>query len=58
MSATERPAKSEDCRGLEDKWFPTCVELWMFRFKADARRTSAVVTEWSQNWGHSAKLSC
>ena len=25
---------------------------------ADARRTSALVTEWSQNWGHSAKLSC
>jgi hypothetical protein len=22
------------------------------------RRTSALVTEWSQNWGHSAKLSC
>jgi hypothetical protein len=21
------------------------------------RRTSALVTEWSQNWGHSAKLS-
>jgi hypothetical protein len=21
-------------------------------------RTSALVTEWSQNWGHSAKLSC
>ncbi len=25
---------------------------------ADARRISALVTEWSQNWGHSAKLSC
>jgi hypothetical protein len=24
---------------------------------ADARRTSALVTEWSQNWGHCAKLS-
>jgi hypothetical protein len=27
-------------------------------FGADARRTSALVTERSQNWGHSAKLSC
>jgi len=43
---------------LEDKWFPTRVELSMFSFKGDAKRTSALVTEWSQNWGHSEKLIC
>ena len=32
--------------------------LTLSQFIADARRTSALVTEWSQNWGHSAKLSC
>jgi len=40
-----------DWRDLEDKWFPTCVELSMFSIKADARPTSALVTEWSQKVG-------
>jgi len=31
--------------------------LTLSQFIADAGRTSALVTEWSQNWGHSAKLS-
>src|SRR5260370_21507614 len=36
-----------------------CVEPLMFlASKPTLRRTSALVTEWSQNWGHAAKLSC
>jgi len=36
--------------------FETVSNL-IFGFQADARRTSALVTEWSQNWGRPAKLS-
>jgi hypothetical protein len=32
------------------------LEHWMLSFKADARRTSALVREQSQNGGHSAKV--
>jgi len=32
-------------------------QAWL-RLGPTLRRTSALVTEWSQNWGHSAKLSC
>ena len=33
-------------------------ELLTFMGKADARRTSALITEWSQKLGHSVQLSC
>ena len=42
---------------LKDKWFLDVYNS-IFNFKADARRTSALVTEWSQYFGHSDELSC
>jgi len=36
-----------DCCDLKDKWFLDVYNS-IFNFKADARRTSALVTEWSQ----------
>jgi hypothetical protein len=35
-SVTGKQEVIGDSRDLEDKWFPTCVELSMFSFKADA----------------------
>jgi hypothetical protein len=47
-------------RGRDPRLWPLEEGLhsFMIRFPAGARRTSALVTEWSQQFGHSDELSC
>ena len=60
LDADEEKNQSEVIRliSVEARALSDHFEFLMFMTRPTLRRTSALVTEWSQNCGHSAKLSC